>query len=285
MKKLSKKISKFLAASAIAASCSMGSVFAADNPTCVLMKFTDDTRYDAIESAANLSDLVMEKMIASGKFNLKETRPLTENMEKLLYDEKSRELAGFNAAMKSGNFTPLFEGPGFSETKAQSIATASLGQVVTPSITKQIGDAHKADYLIQGTIINLGAGPWWSEDFAVMSQAINTASSVLGAPIACALSGALGPLGDIFAGGYYIKRTGVGVQSDIRIIKASTGEVVWQKRVLGISDQKQVSIGGFIKIGSAKLNANLYSKAMDKAASKIVDSLIADMDAKKLFLK
>ena len=30
-------------------------------PTCVLMKFTDDTRFDKIESAASLSDLLMEK--------------------------------------------------------------------------------------------------------------------------------------------------------------------------------------------------------------------------------
>lgn len=279
-----KKIAKLLTAAALTLACSVPTAFAGDNPTCVLMKFTDDTRYDAIESAENLSDLVMEKMIASGKFNLKETRPLTEDMEKMLYDERSIELSGFEAAMKSGNFTPLFEGAGFSEDKAQSIATASLGQIVTPAITKQIGDAHKAEYLVQGTIINLGAGPWWSEDFAVMSQAINTASNILGAPLASALSGAMGPLGGIFAGGFDVKRTGVGVQCDIRVIKAETGEVVWQKRVLGISDQKQVRLGGgLINIGSAKLNANMYSKAMDKAATTIVNTLIADMEAKKLF--
>lgn len=284
LRNLKKKLYKALAAAVISASCAAPTVFAADNPTCVLMTFTDDTRYDAIESAATLSDLVMEKMIASGKFNLKETKPLGENMEKMLYDEKTMELTNFEAAMRNGNFTPLFEGAGFSETKAQSIATAELGQIVTPSITQKIGADHKAEYLVQGTIINLGAGPWWSEDFAVMSQAINTASNVLGAPVASALSGALGPLGSIFSGGFDIKRTGVGVQSDIRIIKASTGEVVWKKRVIGISDQKLVSVG-LVKFGTAKLNADLYSKAMDKAATTIVNSLVADMDAKKLFQK
>lgn len=287
--KIKKKITKFLTAAVIAATCSIcptALAAANDNPTCVLMKFTDDTRYDAIESAENLSDLVMEKMIASGKFNLKETKPLSEDMEKMLYDERTVELRGFESAMRSGNFTALFEGPGFSESKAQSIATASLGQTVTPAITKQIGDAHKAEYLVQGTIINLGAGPWWSEDFAVMSQAINTASNILGAPLASALSGVAGPLGGIFAGGFNVKRTGVGVQSDVRIIKADTGEVIWQKRVIGISDQKQVKLGGgLINIGSAKLNANMYSKAMDKAATEIVNALVTDMDAKKLFNK
>ena len=48
--------------------------------------------------------------------------------------------------------------------------------------------------------------------------------------------------------------------------------------------QKQVSVG-FIKTGSTKLNANLYSKGMDRAAQKIVDAMIADMDAGKLFVK
>ncbi len=285
MTKMKRKFSKMLTAVAIAASISMPCAYATDAPTCVLMKFTDDTRYDAIESAENLSDLVMEKMIASGKFKLKETRPLPENMEKMLYDERSIEMSGFEAAINSGNFTPLFEGAGFSETKAQSIATASLGQTVTPAITQKIGAAHNADYLVQGTIINLGAGPWWSEDFEVMSQAINTASNFLGAPLASTLAGASGPLGGIFAGGFDIKRTGIGVQCDIRIIKAETGEVVWQKRVTGISDQKQFKFGGgLINIGSAKLNANMYSKAMDKVADAIVKSLVADMESNKLFL-
>ena len=40
------------------------------NPSCVLMRFTDDTRYDRVESAATLSDLGMEKLLNSGKFNV-----------------------------------------------------------------------------------------------------------------------------------------------------------------------------------------------------------------------
>ena len=257
---------------------------AEENPTCVLMKFTDDTRFDAIESAATLSDLLMEKMVVSGKFNLKETRPIDQNMENQLYDEKVAEMAGFEASLSSGNFSHLFEGPGFNETKAQSIATASVGQIVTPSITSQIGNAHGADYLIQGTIINLGTGNWWNEDYALMSVAINQISSLAMTPVMSALGGALGPFGALLGGGVDVKRTGVGVQSDVRIIKASTGEVVWNKRVVGIGDQHQIGIG-FVKIGSTKLNANLYAKAMDKAATKIMDALIADMDAGKLFLK
>lgn len=253
------------------------------NPSCVLMKFTDDTRFDAIESAATLSDLVMEKMIASGKFNLKETKPLDQNMERMLYDEKVNSLEHLRNGRYYGNYNSLFEGEWFDENKAPSIASASVGQVVSPSITSAIGNAHNVDYLVQGTIINLGTGDWWDDDFAKISSAINTVSSITGSPIASSFYGALGPLGSI-AGSLQIKTTGVGVQSDVRIIKAATGEVVWSKRVTGLGTQKQIGVGA-LKVGSTKLNANLYSKAMDKAAQKIVDTLVADMDAQKLFLK
>ena len=45
-------------------------------PTCVMMKFTNDTRFKNIDTAELLSDLVLEKLLASGKFNFVETRPL-----------------------------------------------------------------------------------------------------------------------------------------------------------------------------------------------------------------
>ncbi len=264
--------------------CLTTNIAYAENPTCVLMKFTDDTRYDLIESTASLSDLVMEKMVASGKFNLKETRPIDQNMEAQLYDEKKRELEGMQSAFNYGDFNALFEGPGFNETKAQSISTASVGQIVTPTITSEIGNAHGAEYLVQGTIINLGIGDWWNDDFHRISSAVNTASSLTGIPVTSKVMGALGPLGSTL-GGFDVKTTGIGVQSDLRIIKARTGEVVWSKRVTGIANQKQVGIGYGIKIGTTKLSADLYAKAMDKAAQKIVDALIADMDANKLFVK
>lgn len=279
-----KKICALLATAVLGLSLQVVSAFAAEeNPTCVLMKFTDDTRYDLIDSTATLSDLVMEKMLASGKFNLKETRPIDKDMEAMLYDEKAAELKNLQNGRWYGNYNTLFEGAWFNENHAQSIATASLGQIVSPSITSSIGNAHQAEYLVQGTIINLGTGNWWNDDFNKISSAVNAASMLTGVPVASSLYGALGPLGAL-AGAVDIKTTGIGVQSDIRIIKASTGEVVWSKRVTGLGTQQQVGLG-MIKIGSTKLNANLYSKAMDKAAQKIVDELVADMDAGKLFVK
>ena len=230
--------------------------YAVENPTCVLMKFTDDTRFDLIESAESLSDLVMEKMIASGKFNLKETRPLDENIEIKLYNEKMRDLQHLENSLITKDFSPLFEGAGFDEKKAQSIATAQVGQIISPEITSAIGAAHKAEYLIQGT-------------FAALSGALNVATSLLSSSIP------LGGLGDAL-GGVEIVKMGIGVQCDVRIIKADTGEVIWNKRVVGVHDEANLNLG-FIIFGNRKMNNNMYTKAMNKAAEKIVDAMVEDM--------
>ena len=252
--------------------CLLTASICAANPSCVLMKFTDDTRFDKIDSAASLSDLVMEKLIASKKFKLMETRPLDEDIETKLYNENLRELNYLLTAIDTGDFNPLFDG--FDETKAQSIATAQVGQTISPEITSAIGQAHNAEYLIQGTIINLGTGTWWTEDYETLSGAINFATAALTSAI---------PLGD-FVGGVDIGKTGIGVQCDIRIIKAATGEVIWSRRVVGVNEQVSLDIG-LISIGNRKLNGNLYAKAMNTAAQKIVDALLADMSAGKLFTR
>lgn len=272
---------KFFALVTVLAAILSGTANAAENPGCVLMKFTDDTRFDLVESADSLSDLVMEKLIASKKFKLMEARPLDENIEIQLYDEKMRDLKYLEEAVQNSegtvNLSLLFEGTGFDENKAQSIASAQLGQIVDPEITSAIGAAHRADYLIQGTIINLGTGSWWSEDFEKLSGALNLASAFMNSAIP------LGALGDV-VGGVDVGKIGIGVQCDLRIIKAATGEVIWQKRVVGIHSQTNVSLGP-VSIGSRKLNNNFYAKAMDKAAQKIVDALVEDVAANKLFLK
>ena len=273
---------KIFALIAILAAALTGSnASAAENPACVLMKFTDDTRFDLVESAESLSDLVMEKLIASKKFRLMETRPLDENIEIQLYDEKMHELKYLEEAVQNSegtiNLTPLFEGTGFDENKAQSIASAQTGQFINPEITSAIGAAHKAEYLIQGTIINLGTGAWWSDDFEKLSNALNLASMFMNTAIP------LGALGDALSV-IDVGKIGVGVQCDLRVIKAETGEVIWQKRVVGIHDQTNLNLG-VVTIGSRRLNNNFYAKAMDKAAQKIVDALVADAVSQKLFTR
>lgn len=254
------------------------------NPSCVLMRFTDDTRYDRVESAATLSDLVMEKLLNSGKFNFKETKVIDKNLEKLLYDEKAAVFQNARYAMNYGDYNTLFEGQGFNEKWAQSIASARLGQIVSPDIVGSIGRQHNAEYLIQGTILNLGSGDWMENKIADAAQYANTAMSMMGGSGAANMMGPLGPLSSL-ASSINVKKTGIGVQADLKVIKVSTGEVIWQKEVVGKDTQKQISLFGSIKIGSDKLNNDMYYKAMENTAQSIADALIADSDAGKMFVK
>lgn len=254
------------------------------NPSCVLMRFTDDTRYDRVESAATLSDLVMEKLLNSGKFNFKETKVIDKNLEKLLYDEKAAVFQNARYAMNYGDYNTLFEGQGFNEKWAQSIASARLGQIVSPDIVSSIGRQHNAEYLIQGTIINLGSGDWMENKIADAAQYANTAMSMMGGAGAANMMGPLGPLSSL-ASSINVKKTGIGVQADLKVIKVSTGEVIWQKEVVGKDTQKQISLFGGIKIGSDKLNNDMYYKAMENTAQIIADTLITDADAGEIFVK
>ena len=222
-------------------------------------------------------------MIASKKFNLKEFEPIDENLEARLYDEKVDEFTKFDAAISSNDYNEFFEGDGFQERKAQSIATASVGQIVTPEITAEIGKNHGAEYLVQGTIINLGTGNWMNEDLALISGAVTGIAAASASYASNILSGSLGSIiGGL--GGINVTSKGIGVQCDIRIIKASTGEVVWSKRVTGMDESKKVSVG-FITVGSTNLSEAMYLKAMDKAADKIVETLLEDMQNDSLFRK
>lgn len=254
------------------------------NPSCVLMRFTDDTRYDRVESAATLSDLVMEKLLNSGKFNFKETKVIDKNLEKLLYDEKAAVFQNARYAMNYGDYNTLFEGQGFNEKWAQSIASARLGQIVSPVIVSSIGRQHNAEYLIHGTILNLGSGDWMENKIADAAQYANTAMSMMGGSGAANMMGPLGPLSSL-ASSINVKKTGIGVQADLKVIKVSTGEVIWQKEVVGKDTQKQISLFGGIKIGSDKLNNDMYYKAMENTAQIIADTLITDADAGEIFVK
>ena len=279
------KLKKLIAALTVGIMSMTSIATATESPTCILMKFTDDTRFAKIESAASLSDLVMEKLLASGQFNFKETKVIDADIENMLYEERATEFKNAKIAIDSGNYSVLFEGPGYNQEKAQTIATAQVGQFISPQITSAIGKQHGADYLIQGTIINLGTGDWLDmsvanamsyAQYAMMLPGVSTAiSSTLAA---------LGPLG--MAAGLALqvqtKVTGVGVQADLRLIKAETGEVVWSKMVTGKETQKQRSLG-FIKVGSDKLNNQMYADAMDNAAEVIATALIEDIGSGKLF--
>ena len=283
------KLKKLAAALLAAMTFSFGSVASADDtPTCILMKFTDDTRYAKIESAASLSDLVMEKLLMTGKFNLKETKVINADMENMLYEERALEFKQASQAAANGNYSTLFEGAGFKAEKAQTIATAQVGQFISPNITSAIGKQHGADYLIQGTIINIGTGNWMDMTTANAISYAQTASQLMNfLGMAGNVAAALGPIGMLASVATMVQMDvgGVAVQADLRLIKAETGEVVWQKMVIGKKTRKQYNVGGLVKIGSTKLSNEMYATAMDVAADAIVNALVEDLETNKLFVE
>ena len=248
--------------------------FAAEGPTCVMMRFSNDTRFQDIDSASVLSDLVIEKILASEKFNLVETNPIDKDMEALLYNEKTREIINAQSAMDSGNFNVLFEGPGFDPTQAESIATAKVGQIITPSITSAIGKDNNAEYIIEGTIINMGNGSWDDYDH-------NIANGLAALVVGIFSRSKSSEMFSSSPGSDY--SSAIVIQCDLRIIKASTGEVIWLKDFTGYAGKKASGYGASKE--SVKLDSEAYERAMNFAAEEIVKGLIKDLEAGKLFTK
>ena len=65
---------------------------------------------------------------------VKSLEPLSEDIEAYLYDEKVGEYERFNVAINSGDYNNFFEDGSFDERKAQTIATAQVGQIISPEI-------------------------------------------------------------------------------------------------------------------------------------------------------
>ena len=179
------------------------------------------------------------------------------------------------------------------------MATATVGQIVDPNLTAPIGRNNNAEYLIQGTICNIGTGQWLNTDINSAIGYANMAASTLGM---AGISSFLGPVGPLLSG-LQNKKTSIGVQSELRLIKAATGEVVWYKKCVSKVESDHFTVagaggllgaGGLAGVamdnipaswGNDKLSSELLYKVLDKASQEISDAIVADVDAGKLFLK
>ncbi len=102
-----KKIITLAVTVALIFSINFSSALAADE-TCILIKFSNDTRYQSLDTAAVLSELVLEKLLANG-FNINESKPIDEDMEQKLFYEKSAELVNAEKALANKNLSLIFE--------------------------------------------------------------------------------------------------------------------------------------------------------------------------------
>ena len=261
-----------------AAAASTAAATAGKSPSCVVMKFSDDTRYKGLESDERFAELVMEKMLDSGRFQLQTQKPIAKDMEEMLYNERSQEFVDAKRAIESGDLSAVFEGQAFKDEMANTLSTADKGQIVAPSVTSRIGKESNAEYLVHGTIVNLGKGSWEDVDFKT--------GTTIAAEVLKNIPG-FGLLGSIGGGLLQNARkvdTGFGVMVDMRIIRAVDGKVVWNQRSqVRVKKTKNLNVALYTK-NSASLNETDYVKALDKAAQEVVKSMVKDLDEHKLFL-
>lgn len=246
-------------------------VFAASG---ALMKFTDKTRFYKIGSAEILSDLILEKLLASGKFKLKETPLLDNSIEYKLYNKNAAEIENAEIAMETENLDEIFEGEGFNTSKAISIDKAVKGQTIQPELMRIIGKENGVDYLIQGTIENLGLGI--SNDNSIGTIA-GIAGNILTNRGHGNTGGIVGGFNDI-----QMQKKFLGVEISLRIIETNTGKVVWNKKIIGESHVTSLK-NKKIAVGNDKLMDETFHKALNEVAENIVNAILEDTNSQKFF--
>lgn len=243
----------------------------AEPPTIVLMKFTNDTRYQKVDVPDVLSDLVIEKLLSSGKFNLVESKPIDRSLQQDLYDEKSREIQNAQAEIANGNFNSLFEGSSFNPKLADSISTAQVGQIVSPEITSKIGQDNGAKYLIQGTIVGMGNDTWRDEN----AEIGNTIGSIIAAALTKDKSLLKG-------GADNVVQKAMIVECELRIIEASTGKVVYF-RSSTCTAGKEIKGKGVTTKDAPDLQSKEFMNLLNFVSDKLSKGLIKDLDEGKIF--
>lgn len=242
----------------------LSQVEAAGQNYCVLMKFVNHSRFKQMEPEIKLSDLVMEKLVASGKIKLKETRPIDEQIDTELYDEDYRSSKTIAEAEK-GNLDALFD-----IRQASSMDMAHKGQIISPQITARIGKEHGADYLIQGTITGIARGTVEDNQASIVNNITGMLAGKWGGETGKKVGGVVKDTKKT--------TTGVNVRTEMRVLKAATGEVIWERTVISASRQDKTKVGEVVSVGSDQMNMNLYEIALDQAAQRIVDELLADVE-------
>lgn len=276
-------LKKSLLAVLIAAGALTGHCFAAESPaaavtaakpTCVLMEFTDNTRFAGLDTSQRLSENLMVKLLESGRFNLRETNYVSGNLEQLMADDNYPAVLAGKAAIEGGDYNAVFESPSFGDGAAQDLATAQVGQILTPAVTARIGKEQGADYLIQCTVQSIGVGQWEDLNFQTTMNIAGNLLSLAG-PFGSLLGSAISNASNKTDGGF-------GLLTDVRVIKAATGEVVWSQRVFEKATTSKLWLAG-IHSGTDNPSAKTYEKVIEKSSTKICQAMLADMDAGKLF--
>lgn len=251
-------------------------------PACVVLNFSDETACKDMNLAPRLSNHVLAELSKSKLVRLKQEQPLAKDMEKELNQVHARDIAAAKSAMQNGDLSAVFESPYFaSERSAETVGTAKVGQVVSPEVTRTIGETSQAEYLLQGAILGVGAGVSENKDLKAVQDVSRDVffNSTDGTNPVTMVAGAVAALSGLF----HHKEAKLSMIADLKVIKADTGEVVWRDQATTTAKKTEFS-ALFVGHGSAdNLSGDMQSGLLKKAAHNLVEKLSKAVAAGEVF--
>lgn len=225
-----------------------GEAGTAGRSSCILLKFDNVTKYKKIQVEDSLADFVLERLMDSKRLAMKERYTIPQSMRQQLYEAEVQELAAMQPLIEQGILGGFFESPVVKGGAAASLATAQAGQFIRPDIMNRIGKENAAEYIIHGTITNMSSDISSDRYFVSYIGNINS------------------------------QKNAIGIECELRVIKAATGEVLWCKRAVGTAKDSGISAKN-IKVGTFSNNTMIFNSALENVATNIVGLLFRDIES------
>ncbi len=204
----------------------------------VFLTFSDVTPYSEMKTNEIIDDYLLEELLNIPFIHVMERRVIKEALD------AERKLVLTDKDMKN-----IVETNDFATVFAEAendLNSKRKGDYIPSKQTKIIGQKYQADYILHGTIEYLGKG----KNFMMV------------------------PLPHFFVSSQnpYLE-----AHVFIRMIEASTGEIVWTCREKGVSKDGIYKVKGFT-FGTGEFSNQLFVEAMKKISKKVVTTLVNDVE-------
>lgn len=218
-----------------------------ERPTCILLSFSNDTKYKKIEVEIPLSDLILEKLMESDLFSIRETYPIISHIERKLYNTEIQFLEDVQKYVQKGDLGIFFESDIFNNRQANSISTAQKGQIIQPEIMRKIGKDNSVEYIIHGTVTKMSSDVTHDAYFLPFLGEVKT------------------------------QKNGVGIECELRIIQADSGEVILCKKAMGMSTDASIGTKS-MKFGTEGNSTKNFNMALESVSEKLINLLKEDKE-------
>lgn len=260
-----------------AADSALSTVLKSSQPACVMLDFADETSYKELNLDERLAQHVLDRLMEGDKVRMKSNLLMDADLPGALAESRVRENEACMSALQAGDYSGVFENPYFASGGA-TVEDAREGDVLDSSITRRIGEESGAEYLIQGSVLQLGEGININRELETAKTVVDVASHVNS--VADKIPG-INVVAGLF-NSFSHKKAKSGILADLKVIKASTGEVVWR----GVADA-YASKNEFNALlsgkGKAELSSDMEGKMLTNEADKLVEMLEEDIKAGKVF--